>query len=169
MFAAVEVAAVLYGVEKIVSANTSAKGIYSIFDSITSFNGSSSIQIKNTVARLNIESDINVFKILIKEIDPKNIEKSTTLSLCIKCLIDDINKIDNILILINEKLCYNKSLYIKTPFRKYKFDDDLELLCITKEKFDRQAKTLLSLLNIKDSLTQYIKPQLHDIDVSIIQ
>jgi hypothetical protein len=144
---------------------SSAQGIYNLLTNIKT--SSYSEDISKVLKELDMENDILILESLLKEI---NIEKhhTKTLALCLESLRECVVSIEKILIEINTRIIYNKSLWIGTSVRSYTFDDIIESLKIFNSNLNNRKKTLFEVIKIN----QYLNPYLDintECDITVIE
>jgi hypothetical protein len=109
------------------------------------------------IQKLDLDTDIEGTTLLLAELQPRLNETTHTQSLAynVKKLYEIINKIENLLIQIHEKLAYNKSLVIASGMRAYKIEGDIEVLKSLKNTFKERRTTLFEVIKINPYLRPY--------------
>jgi len=127
---------------------SSAQGIYSIMNNISSY--SSYPDIISSLRKLDIEASVRVLVRFIKELDVKHKTKSINESIILlKECMEDIEKE---LLVIHEKLVYNRSIWFMRTMRSYTFKSSIDNLETLKRKLDNRSQMFFSILKNNHNL-----------------
>ena len=106
------------------------------------------IDIKRLLVKLDMEADILLLEIMLKEIDIKK-NHTQTLALGLKNLQECLNEIHKLLEIIHNRIRYNNSVWVGTT---YKFDDVSEDLSNLKKVLDGRKNMLMKIIEINNIL-----------------
>jgi len=149
-------------IEPICKVSSSAQGIYSLMSNISSYTCFPDIVF--ALRKLDIEASVRVLEILIKELDIKH--KTDTLEQSLNLLKECLTNIENELCDIHQKLAYNRSLWIFSSLRTYKFTNSIGNLEILKNQLDNRKKIFFDILNNNNNFVMCKKN--NTLDISII-
>lgn len=120
----------------------SVKSIYNLIDSISKHNHSnkySDTDINELIENLDIRNKLHIYSLLIVECPETKCESIKNSLISVKDIIVDI---ESLLKIINEKLYYNKNLWIFKSFRSYSISKDMKSLEKYVNKLDSRIESL---------------------------
>ena len=146
---------------------TSAQGIYSLITNIKSTHPLYVEDVSKILKELYLEKYILILESLLKEI---NIEKhhTKTLALCLESLKTCVLEIENVLGTINNRVIYNKSLWLGKSIRSFGFEDIISSLQLLKKNMDNRTNKLFEVIKINHKLNPYLDVD-SECDISIIE
>lgn len=121
---------------------------------------------KNILVKLDLDRKIEIIESLINNIDLTS-EHIDTLDLAINSVIECVNNIKNMLILITERISYNKSLWIMKSLRAYNIDKYILELENLDSVLDKRVELLKSIIELNN--TPVCKNNKHDRKNDIIE
>lgn len=137
------------------SITSSATNICSLLTYINTHSGHGDIIFE--IQKMDLDTDIEGTTILLTELQPvlNEITHTQSLAFHVKKIQEIINKIENLLICIHEKMAYNKSLIIASGLRSHKIENHVEELKSLKTIFQERRMTLFEIIKINPHLKPY--------------
>ena len=143
----------------------SAQSVYSLLTNIKS--SAHTKDLTNVLREMDLENDILILESILKEIDLEH-HHTKTLALCLESLKVCVFEIENKLSEVNNRIIYNKSLWLASSMRSYVFDDIIDSLKLLKSNLDNRKKTLFEVIKINSYLNPYLNLE-KDCDITIIE
>jgi hypothetical protein len=135
------------GVDLTLSCLSSATSLIRLIGSIRS-NDDSSRDIVDYIVSEDLEKQIGLIVSLIKNIDVN----SEPLKICIGNLEECINSIEGHLKIFNERMSYNKSIWVLASLRSYGFADLLQKLRACAKTLESRIQFLFNVIQINHAL-----------------
>jgi len=127
------------------SISTLSLNIYSLMNNIKVNKNLYSEEISGLLTKTDIHSTIQLLESIISEL-PEYYLKSTSIMIALHNVRNIIINIEEEITKINNKICYNKNLYVLKNWRSYDFKDDVtnleNLFCILDKRRDNLFKTI---------------------------
>jgi hypothetical protein len=136
-------------IDSVCRITSSAQGIYSVVNNISSFTYCPSVV--KALKELDISTTVNILESLIKELNVKH--ESETLNICIESLKESVREIEKELLQIQERLMYNKKIWVFSSVRSYKFHNSIERLKTLKNVLNDRIQWLERIMKLIDHLT----------------
>jgi hypothetical protein len=122
----------------------------SIYSLIGNLITSNSVNIINSIMKLDLEMKVRILESLIHNLRLN--KHSETLSLCLTSLKECLIMIENELLLINTNIKYNNSLWILKSWRSYDFINNMAKINILNDMLDIRQNLFFNILQIDTEL-----------------
>ena len=145
---------------------SAASSIFYITDVVSTYKGENA-KIITTILDLDIANSVKVLEQLLNELEITE-ESSNTLHICIKSLHDVIKQIEHEFSEIQNKLEYNRSLYVFKNLRSCKFNNTIKRLTTLKSILDNRRDLLFRTISMDSVVLKKKEVQESEVDKLVL-